>query len=273
MKKRHFIGLSLALVSLVSCDKLPLNTKTYTSETSIISDDESTIVNENSTSNSTNTTSIISSTSEVTTTIETPTTSFEETSTTNETSTKETTTTDEVVSLTDKSYSSGSLNDGTYSTGNYGSNNKLNIGYYRTDATSGNFVKILKTPSHSIEAHPSCIYNTSAFKGIREFEITYMSNSDFYILASNDRSYCDRYEVLKSGSYTTINLRISPSAYYKICAGSSDLTITSLSVKYDNKTSYSTSTLTYSDSRINVSDFYSSYNIEPGCERSIHMQL
>ena len=96
-----------------------------------------------------------------------------------------------------------------------------------------------------------------------------MSTSDFYIYTSLDKSYSDMHTVPSSSSYTTITITCDASSYYKICSSNSNVYIKSLTLSYNNTTNYDSSTLTYSDYRINMSDFYDTYTPTNGTIRTI----
>lgn len=161
---------------------------------------------------------------------------------------------------------------GSNSSGSYGESETTGIGYYRTYGFDDSlYTIILATPTTISDMYPSSIYNINEIKGISEIEITYWSDSNFYIYTSSDRSYENSYEVESSGSFTTLNLTVEKSSFFKVISTTSNVYVQSIIITYDNQTSSSnTNYLTYSDSRINMQDFYTDYdNLEEGEERTI----
>ena len=268
-KTTKFLSLAFTALVLSSCQELNLTSTTI----SQISSESSNIAVDNSSKSSSSSSESSTTTSEFSTTTETKTTS-ENISSSSSSSSSYTSTTDYTnIDLLDKTIKSDEIGDNSYSTGNYGYSSKTNLTYYRTTSPSGCLVKLLKNPSFSINPHPSCIANKDPYNGIRQIEMTYSSDSDAYLLASLDKSYSEKYDIKRSSTFTTITLRISPASYFKICSTSSDFTINKLTIKYDNVTEVDKTELTYSDLRINMSDFYDTYTPTPGVVRKAPSKL
>ena len=161
-----------------------------------------------------------------------------------------------------------------YQTGDYDEYENYNIGCYRTYANSKRiFTTILKTPTYLSDFAPSCVYNINAIKGIRKFELDYKCDDSFYILSSNDKSYDTISEIPASSERSTYTVTLDTSdtaAFFKICAQNETVTLYSVNVYYNNKTKpKSTSDTSYDASRINMSDFYTDYNLTEGETRQI----
>ncbi|MFA5480919.1 MAG: hypothetical protein WC282_00845, partial [Bacilli bacterium] len=135
-------------------------------------------------------------------------------------------------------------NIGTYQTGNYGS--KTVSGYsfehYRgvsPDYGSSDFIELLPYVSAFGDgSYPGALYNTAAIKDIQSLEITYrtssISGSQPVVAYGPDESRLNTYAMPLTSSYSTINIPLENTNYFKIETSQSTLFIKDITIDYSN---------------------------------------
>ena len=152
---------------------------------------------------------------------------------------------------------------------------KYNVGVYRAQTyLSSVFTTLLPSPNISGYEMSSSVMNLSGIKGIKAIELTYKSDSEFYVYASESREMSEENKTVVPASsgrdYKYAIVRFDNASYYQITTGKSDLTIKSMTIRYDGKTPVDDyDYLSYKANKINMDDLYTNYNVSDGDVRSI----